>query len=369
MKVVLLVLAGIVAVSFAASRAPRWFELDDYSFEQYLEHFNKKYEGEEYTVRKNLFEAKLNDIRRHNVDNSKSWKKGINHMSDWSLEQFNKLLGYRKELSFLTRNRSALIEPETFAKNVNALPKHVDWRDAKVVSDVKDQGQCGSCWSFATAESIESAYALKTGILPVLSEQQVLDCTPNPNQCGGTGGCGGGTAELAYARIMILGGLGSEWMYPYTSWYGSNYQCQNSHISPVAVLSGYKVLPPNQYSPVLTALATVGPLAIAVDASSWSDYETGVYDGCNQTSPDIDHVVQLVGYGTDPTHGDYWIVRNSWTPSWGEKGFIRLRRESTPRCGIDTHPSDGTGCNGGPSSVKVCGTCGILYDVCYPTIK
>jgi cathepsin L len=128
--------------------------------------------------------------------------------------------------------------------------------------------------------------------------------------------------------LWDLGGLASEWTYPYISYFGNNYQCQLNKSRPaVASLSGWTVLPSNSYLPVLTAVATGGPLvlplfsmppslmphkAINVDASSWSSYESGVYNGCNQTNPDIDHVVQLVGYGTDPTYGDYWLVRNSW---------------------------------------------------------
>ncbi len=84
----------------------------------------------------------------------------------------------------------------------------------------------------------------------------------------------------------------------------------------------------------MTALATTGPLAVNVDASSWSGYESGVFDGCNQQNPDIDHVVQLVGYGTDPSQGDYWLVRNSWSPAWGEAGYIRLARTSNEQGNI-----------------------------------
>jgi len=105
-----------------------------------------------------------------------------------------------------------------------------------------------------------------------------------------------------------------------------------------------------------------------VDASAWGEYETGVFDGCNATNPDIDHVVQLVGYGTDDVYGDYWLVRNSWSPKWGELGYIRIARSSNVTCGVDLRPQDGTGCNGGPSTVSVCGECAILYDVSYPVI-
>jgi len=285
-------------------------------------------------------------------------------MADWTQEEFKTLLGYKKHLPRNTQTDRNVIEVSP-----NALPTHVDWREKNVITAVKDQGQCGSCWSFATAETIESHSALRTGQLAVLSEQQILDCTPNPNQCGGTGGCGGGTAELAMQQIMKNKGLSSEWVYPYTSYMGNNYNCQFNGSTPMPAVNikGYTVLPSNMYNPVLTAVANMGPLAITVDAATWSLYETGVFDGCNQQSPDLDHAVQLVGYGTDAKLGDYWIVRNSWSPTWGENGYIRLRNDgANPRCGIDTSPADGTGCKNGPAQVTVCGTCGILYDVSYP---
>jgi len=94
-----------------------------------------------------------------------------------------------------------------------------------------------------------------------------------------------------------------------------------------------------------------------------------VFIRCDQKSVDIDHVVQLVGYGVDPSLGSYWLIRNSWGSSWGEDGYIRLARNSKATCGTDNSPQDGTGCNGGPPSVTVCGECGILYDVSYPVVK
>jgi len=285
-------------------------------------------------------------------------------MTDWTQQEFSKLLGLKKQ--FLYASKKPQNEDNT-THSIRELPPYVDWREKNIITPVKNQGMCGSCWSFGTAESIESFSALSSGQLQELSEQQILDCTANPRDCGGTGGCGGGTPELAYNQIMKTG-LSSEWTYPYISFSGNNFKCKNNEIQPVVRLSGFKVLPSNQYVPVLQALAYEGPLAVNVDASSWGDYETGVFDGCNQTNPDIDHVVQLVGYGTDTQHGDYWLVRNSWSPAFGEAGYIRLQRSATARCGTDIKPSDGTGCNGGPTRVTVCGTCGILYDTSYPVI-
>jgi len=217
--------------------------------------------------------------------------------------------------------------------------------------------------AFATTESIESAYALNQNTAaPVLAPQNVVSCTPNPNHCGGTGGCGGATAELGIDYVRDNGiALNADW--PYTA---TNGQC-TSHPK-YATVSGHIKLGENNYTDLINAIATIGPIAVSVDASTWSIYRSGIFDGCNQKNPDIDHAVVAVGYGTE-SGTDYWIVRNSWGASWGEEGYIRLLRHSdgsSQWCGTDTSPSDGSGCDGGPKTVTVCGTCGIWYDNCYP---
>jgi len=170
------------------------------------------------------------------------------------------------------------------------------------------------------------------------------------------------------AQIISMGGQATEWTYPYTSYFGSAFSCHNS-TTPIVKLTDYVVLPSNIYEPVLLHVGKVGPLVVAVDASTWGKYESGVYNGCNQTNPDLDHAVQLVGYGKDKITGtDFWLIRNSWSPLWGEEGYIRIARQSSPFCGTDIHPSDGMGCKNGPSEVTVCGTCGILFDTAYPII-
>jgi len=363
----------LVCVAFLACVAAKtqWFELENYSFEAFQKEYGKKYSDQEYNSRQQIFYNNLQGIKKHNQDPAKTWKAGVNQFTDRTPEEFHKVLGYRKDIGFASKQKQSRTSvPEINEATVKALPTNIDWRTSGIISAVKDQGMCGSCWTFGTAETIESYYALAHGALLTFSQQQILDCTPNTNDCGGTGGCGGGTPELAYAQIQSMGGLSSEWTYPYTSYFGSNFNCRFNGSTPgIAQLNGFNVLPTNQYLPVLVHLANVGPLAINVDASSWSAYESGVFDGCNQTNPDIDHVVQLVGYGTDKQFGDYWLIRNSWS-SWGEGGYIRLRRTKNEqaRCGIDVTPQDGTGCNHGPPTVTVCGTCGILFDTSYPNI-
>jgi cathepsin L len=138
--------------------------------------------------------------------------------------------------------------------------------------------------------------------------------------------------------------------------------------SPVATIDGYVTLPFNNYTALMNAIATVGPIAVSVDASAWSPYESGIFDNCNQDQPDIDHAVVLVGYGEESNGSKYWIIRNSWSPTWGEKGYIRIARTDNEetRCGMDTTPQDGTACEGETQAVKVCGTCGVLFDSAYP---
>eukprot|EP01087_Luapelamoeba_hula_P024802 TRINITY_DN956_c0_g1_i1.p2 TRINITY_DN956_c0_g1~~TRINITY_DN956_c0_g1_i1.p2 ORF type:complete len:385 (+),score=54.65 TRINITY_DN956_c0_g1_i1:45-1199(+) len=369
MKAATVVIALFICVVGMANAAPRWHQLEStgYDFAAYVAEYGRTYTGEEFALRQQLFEARLASVIAHNKDNSKSWKEGINHLSDRTEAEFKALLGYNKAFGYSDSARKGT--PYVFRQA--SLPKSVDWRDRGVISAVKDQGQCGSCWTFGTAETIESHWALATDNLPVLSEQQILDCTGNPQKCGGTGGCGGGTGEIAMAQIIKQGGLSSEWTYPYESYWGGGMRPCNfsaKYTPPAAKLRSYTNLPANTYEPVMEALAHEGPLIINVDASSWHNYEGGVYDGCNKTNPDIDHVVQLVGYGSDKEHGDYWLVRNSWTPAWGESGYVRIKREEKFSCGTDLNPQDGTGCTGGPATVKVCGECGVLFDVLYPLV-
>jgi cathepsin L len=296
---------------------------------------------------------------------------GVNQFTDMTDDETKGYRGLKKGLVYRSHFLRGEVEPQLpLPPNMKlraSLPDNVDWRKNGIITAVKNQASCGSCWSFGSAEGIESMWAQYTKKLTVLSEQNILDCTPNPHHCGGTGGCGGGTAELAYDKIKQIG-IATEQAYPYISGSGRNYPCK-TNVPYFANITGYVSIATNQQDPLLDALANVGPLVINVEASSWMGYRSGVFDGCNQKNPDIDHVVQLVGYGTDTKYGDYWLLRNSWGGSWGESGYIRIKREKTPRCGIDLHPADGTGCDNGPPTVTVCGTCGILYDNVYPVYK
>merc|ERR1711957_635661 len=220
---------------------------------------------------------------------------------------------------------------------VSDLPESFDHRDTEgVVTDVKDQGSCGSCWAFSAAETLESHLAIATGkAAPKLSPQQIVSCAPNPNHCGGTGGCDGSTQPLAFDYTKTAG-ITTDENYPYTQKTG---KCHTSKIDPVAYNDGHVELTSNNYTELVTAAGTKGPIAISIAASGskFQFYGGGVLSKCNDYV--MDHAVQLVGYGTDKGK-DYWLVRNSWGTGWGEAGYIRLHRygEGKEPCGVDKSP-------------------------------
>eukprot|EP00616_Rhizochromulina_sp_CCMP1243_P016292 CAMPEP_0118962106 /NCGR_PEP_ID=MMETSP1173-20130426/556_1 /TAXON_ID=1034831 /ORGANISM="Rhizochromulina marina cf, Strain CCMP1243" /LENGTH=366 /DNA_ID=CAMNT_0006910325 /DNA_START=22 /DNA_END=1122 /DNA_ORIENTATION=- len=356
-----LLLLPLLKVACAAP--PRWNELTaEYSYEQYIKDFRKESGGVEGQQR---FERNLAGILAHNSKAGVSFRRGVNQWTDTAPALGRKVPG---DASSHKLTAPQHVPADILSLALEDLPAQVDWRDQGVVSPVKNQGHCGSCWAFATTATVESHIALSTGLLFSLSPEQLVACAPNDDHCGGTGGCQGSIPELAYDYLIQEGGFAEEWSYPYQSYGGRTTICKNVTTT-VAGISGYVKLPENNASAVMAALATVGPLAINVDASNWHDYESGVYDGCSYDEMEIDHVVVLVGYGTDEETGeDYWLVRNSWSPTWGESGYIRLKRDpvnSTP-CGVDNNPQDGTGCDNATVQYP-CGMCGTIFDVSYPT--
>merc|ERR1711973_909996 len=251
------------------------------------------------------------------------------------------------------------------------LPDSVNWVEAGAVTDIKNQGKCGSCWAFSLTAQVESYNQITNDELLELSTQQVTSCTPNLVQCGGTGGCYGSVTQLGFNYLQLFGSVTEE-DWPYVS--GTTSQTEDCEYdlqskTPAIGITGFDTLPANDEQAVMKHLAEVGPLAIAVDASVWHSYSGGVFDGCSfDENISINHGVQLVGYGSDFSPMgvyDYWLVRNSWGSSWGEEGYIKLLR--TSECGVNSTPMDGTACVNGPGTdmQTVCGMCGMLLDPSY----
>jgi C1A family cysteine protease len=216
--------------------------------------------------------------------------------------------------------------------HATALASSLDWRQKNAVTPVKNQQQCGSCWSFSSTGSVEGAHAIKTGNLVSLSEQQLVDCsTAQGNQ-----GCNGGLMDQAFQFIISNGGITSEAQYPYTAT-GPN-TCQ-TNVTSVATISSFVDVTPGSETALMAAV-NLGPVSIAIEADQecFQFYSGGVLSDPS-CGTNLDHGVLVVGYGTDATSKqDYWIVKNSWGASWGESGYIRLIR-GTNECGIAQEPS------------------------------
>ena len=310
-----LLFSALVAVIMAfASARPTWRDLENnYTFENFLADFKMSLakDSAEFATRKFAFLSELVRVRLHN-QSGKSWKEGINKYSAMTADEKQAFFGRSKGVD-RSHKPMNLKTPTTVMKNVSELFESVDWRSAGIVNAVKDQGHCGSCWSFSATSVIESHVAKQSGLLMDLSVEQIAMCSPNPDSCGGTGGCHGATAELALDYVANSRGIFSEYQYSYQGYYGVENACKTKemYVQPAAKIGGFVQLPQNDYAALMNAVASEGPIAISVDASTWHAYESGIYNGCNQVNPDIDHAVVLVGYGVDNGQ-KYWTVRNSW---------------------------------------------------------
>merc|ERR1712002_487890 len=377
MKLLLPLLFAFIVVASGTILDNDMKHVDSYLFREFSNFktkFDKTYSSQaEELTRLSIFEKNIYNMNQHNTKSGSTYKQGINAFSDLTDEEFKSLYlgGYTPMPTPSSGTASASTLPYGNRNMKQLLPASVDWRKSGAMTDIKTQGVCGSCWAMVTTEMIESYVQIKTGTLPVLSRQQVTSCTPNPLQCGGSGGCSGSIPQLGFNYVQLFGIL-SEEDYPYMSGITKETgECQYNLtvMTPVASITGYNTLPANDQDAVLTHLANEGPLSIAVDASAWGRYSHGVFDNCSyDQNITITHAVQLVGYDTDEAEGDYWLARNSWGSDWGEDGYIRLKRDQKARCGINSSPLKGTACVGGPGSDQqtVCGMCGMLLDSSYP---
>ncbi|KAL7698023.1 cysteine proteinase [Lotmaria passim] len=339
------------------------------SFDVYVREYGKRYNAIEYAKRRAIFTKRLREIEHFNQNGRHGYHKGVNEMTDWSDDEIGALNGARP---MMAKNYRGSLLKRVYNRSSHTLPHHVDYRSSvpPVLTAVKNQGNCGSCWAHSAVEAMESHWAIATGKLHVLSQQQVTACTPNPRHCGGTGGCEGSIEALAYEYVSGAGGIHEEWAYPYTAFYGETGACKDLAARTVAKVSSFVELPANDQEALMDAVAFEGPIAVSVDASSWSAYAGGIFDGCDYSANITqNHAVQLVGYGHDYDTGkDFWIIRNSWGPRWGENGYIRLLREEKPSCGWAVNAHDGAACDGDPDQVWVCGMCGVLSGATYPVM-
>ncbi len=215
------------------------------------------------------------------------------------------------------------------------LPIDFDWRKKNKVSSVKNQLQCGACWAFSTSGAVEGAWAIQNNVLYNLSEQELIDCSDSY----GNQGCKGGSMNLAY-KYIIDNGLCANLSYPYVA---QNNICQKNNCESIVKISDYSQVTVNNEKALKRSLYK-RPISVAIQANkrSFQMYQSGIYSDLD-CGTQLDHGVLLVGYGYDLLNNmDYWIVKNSWGPSWGENGYIRILRNTEDErglCGIAMQPS------------------------------
>ena len=296
-----------------------------------------------------------------------TWFQAINQFSDMTAEEFQDTILDRE--GWLAKKKHQPAEPT--ARKLRRHPSKggtVDWRKKGAVTPVKNQGQCGSCWTFSATGSIEGVHQLSTGKLVSFSEQQIVSCC----HVNGASGCNGGIMDSAFQYIIKTGGLATEKSYPYKSGNGNSGRCNTKGKDEYKhVISDYKDVKSGSASELAYAIKK-NPVSIAVDAGNgWQTYGGGIMSGNCGTQ--LDHGVLAVGYTDDycPSHFLHstffafllnggpdthcsdisacfpGIVKNSWATTWGERGYIYLKRNDK-KCRRD-------------------GECGLLQEPSYPT--
>jgi len=295
------------------------------SFESFKTLYNKQYLDFEVDHRYATFKQNYDFVNTWDAA-AMGFSVKMNEFGDLSVREFANIYNGLN----ITRNpQKRTVEESVQGDYADTL----DWRTKGAVTGVKNQGQCGSCWSFSATGSMEGAYFLKTGNLVSLSEQNLVDCSTKQ----GNQGCNGGLMDYAFEYVIANKGIDTEASYRYTAT-GPN-SCKFNAADIGATIMGYKDVSSGSESGLLTALM-MQPISVAIDAShsSFQFYSTGVYYETACSSSQLDHGVLAIGYGTEGS-ADYWLVKNSWGTNWGQAGFINMSRNRNNNCGIATAAS------------------------------
>lgn len=333
---------AIDSASSSSSGSVRVNDFDSYDeeggvewgeFTKFQNRFQKWYSSlEETRNRFEVFRSNFRDILIHNSDHTQNFTMGVNQFTDLTAEEFKNQ--YVSGLQTIVGSYGC----KTFSSSASGTPSSVDWRNENAVTSVKDQGQCGSCWTFSATGAIEGAWAISTGKLLDLSEQELVDCATGISY--GSHGCNGGQMEGAFKYVIEHGQCSND-EYPYTSGTtktgGSCESC-----SPVVEMSSCSDVKPNDQMSLRAAVAQQ-PVAVAIEADTryFQSYSGGILTS-SSCGTNLDHGVLAVGYGTENGQ-DYWLVKNSWSSSWGDHGYVKIGRSSSTNdpgiCGIAMQPS------------------------------
>jgi len=318
---------AVLAVLFALALSVSAFTEAEYQaeFESYKKQYGKTYFAEEEEQHRfQVFKDNLDFVSNWDAE-ARGFTVEMNEFADLTAAEFKSIYNGLN----ITRDPS---EKRIFVQS-ETLADTVDWRTKGAVTEVKNQGQCGSCWSFSATGSMEAAHFFATGNLVSLSEQNLIDCSV----AEGNHGCNGGLMDYAFEYVIKNHGVDTEASYRYTT-SGPN-ACKFSSANIGATIASYTDIPAGSESALESAVNS-RPVSVAIDAghSSFQLYKSGVYYEPACSSRNLDHGVLAIGYGTE-NGADYWLVKNSWGASWGMNGYIHMARNRNNNCGIATAAS------------------------------
>eukprot|EP00567_Pseudictyota_dubia_P007256 CAMPEP_0197432710 /NCGR_PEP_ID=MMETSP1175-20131217/737_1 /TAXON_ID=1003142 /ORGANISM="Triceratium dubium, Strain CCMP147" /LENGTH=378 /DNA_ID=CAMNT_0042960867 /DNA_START=107 /DNA_END=1243 /DNA_ORIENTATION=+ len=320
-------------------------ELMTDQFLEWASTHNKDYQDDdEQRERMHIWLENHEFIERHNNQIPKpSYTLGHNQFSDLTHDEYKQrhFLGeYSPGVDTTMRDKKwaqenlvlgEVAEDDSSASNAveKKLPKSVDWVEKGGVTPIKNQGACGSCWAFSAIGAIEGAHFIKTGELVSLSEQELVDCDIHDK------GCNGGLMDIAFEFDEKGRGICTEEDYPYEAKRNTNCNTECTPVDDTVVASFHDIRPGDAKE--LKASIAEQPTSIAIEAKQmiFQFYKSGVLDNddCGKNAA-IDHGVLVVGYGKDEDSGlKYWLVKNSWGDTWGDKGYVKLAQKSENRYG------------------------------------
>ncbi|KAG8449846.1 hypothetical protein GDO86_016497 [Hymenochirus boettgeri] len=329
MKPLIVILVTVLPVMVEAKTNPA---LDNH-WAMWRGKHNKKYKDEkENHNRRVTWEKNLNFVNVHNLEHSMgmhSYDLEMNHLGDMTSEEILSMSGVIIPTSTERKGHSYGKHNST---NKHNIPESIDWRDQGCVTEVKNQGGCGSCWAFSAVGALEGQLKIKTGKLVSLSPQNLVDCSSKY----GNKGCNGGFMTGAFQYVIDNKGIDSESSYPY---HAMDEQCHYDASGNSSSCAKYIEIVPGTEDNLKQALATVGPISVAIDGRqpSFFLYKSGVYNdpACSQ---EVNHGVLAVGYGS--LNGkDFWLLKNSWGTNYGDQGYVRIARNQGNLCGVASYTS------------------------------